>query len=123
MSSTWTSLKVLPGASADPRLVARNPRSSAGRKRATRGRDFIESPRHDLLPLALANPDIKAIELNPAGFQYSFHPNWLQKPFDNPKVRQALFYAFNQEDFLRAVIGNPEYYKTCKSYFPCGAPL
>jgi peptide/nickel transport system substrate-binding protein len=85
--------------------------------------DFIEAPPNDLLPLALANPDIKAIELNPAGLQYSFRPNWLHKPFDNPKVRQALFYAFNQEDFLRAVIGNPEYYKTCKSYFPCGAPL
>ena len=85
--------------------------------------DFIESPPHDLLPLALANPDIKAIEIYPAGLQYFFRPNSLHKPFDNPKVRLALFYAFNQEDFLRAVIGDPEYYKTCKSYFPCGTSL
>jgi peptide/nickel transport system substrate-binding protein len=85
--------------------------------------DFIESPPHDLQPLALANPDIKAVEINPLGLQYTFRPNWLHKPFDNPKVRQALFYAFNQEDFLKAVIGDPEFYKECKSYFPCGSPL
>jgi peptide/nickel transport system substrate-binding protein len=47
----------------------------------------------------------------------------LHKPFDNPKVRQALFYAFNQEDFLRAVVGDQKFYKTCKSYFPCGRPF
>ena len=82
--------------------------------------DFIESPPHDLLPLAVANPNIKAVEWNTLGNQYTFRPNWLHKPFDNPKVRQALFYAFNQEDFLKAVIGDSEFYKVCKSYFPCG---
>ncbi len=85
--------------------------------------DFVEAPPHDLLPLALADPNIKSVEWNPRGNQYTFRPNWLHKPFDNPKVRQALFYAFNQEDFLKAVIGNPEFYKPCNSYFPCGTPL
>jgi len=84
--------------------------------------DFMETPPHDLLPFALANPDIKAFEWNALGLQYTFRPNWLHKPFDNPKVRQALLYAFNQEDFLKAAIGNPEFYKTCQSYFPCGTP-
>ena len=82
--------------------------------------DFMETPPHDLLPLGLADPNIKVVEWNTLGLQYSFRPNWLHKPFDNPKVRQALFYAFNQEDFLKAVIGDPEYYKLCHSYFPCG---
>jgi peptide/nickel transport system substrate-binding protein len=63
------------------------------------------------------------VPVNPQGLQYEFRPNWLYKPFDNPKVRQALFYAFNQEDFLKAVIGDPGFYKECKSYFPCGSPL
>ena len=31
--------------------------------------------------------------------------------------------ALNQEDFLKAVIGDPEYYKTCESMFPCGTPF
>jgi peptide/nickel transport system substrate-binding protein len=85
--------------------------------------DFIESPPHDLLPLALADPNVKAVEWNVLGNQFTFRPNWLHKPFDNPKVRQALFYAFNQEDFLKASIGDPEFYKLCKSYFPCSTPL
>ena len=85
--------------------------------------DFIEQPPHDLLPLALADSNIKYVDWNAAGNQYTFRPNWLHKPFDNPKVREALFYAFNQEDFLKAVVGDPKYYKTCKSYFPCGTPF
>jgi peptide/nickel transport system substrate-binding protein len=85
--------------------------------------DLIEAAPHDLLSLALADPNVKFYVWNPAGNQYTFRPNWLHKPFDNPKVREALFHAFNQKDFLEAVIGNPEYYKVCNSYFPCGTPF
>jgi len=85
--------------------------------------DFIEAPPHDLLPLGLADANVKLFDWNPWGNQYTFRPNWLHKPFDNPKVRQALMYAFNQEDFLKAVVGDPTYYKVCNSYFPCGTPL
>jgi ABC-type oligopeptide transport system substrate-binding subunit len=38
------------------------------------------------------------------GLQYTFRPNWLHKPFDNPKVRRALLYALNLEDFLKALL-------------------
>lgn len=85
--------------------------------------DYIEAPSHDLLPLLRGDPNVKLITWNPLGSQYTFRPNWLHKPFDNPKIRQALWYAFNQEDFLKAVVGNPEYYKVCKSMSPCGTPL
>ena len=85
--------------------------------------DYLEAPPHDLLPLVKADPNIKLVDWNPLGNQYSFRPNHLQKPFDNPKVRQALWYAFNQKDFLDAVIGDPEYYKTCKGMFVCGTSL
>ena len=68
-----------------------------------------------MLPLGLADPTIKDFAYDRTGFQYSFRPNWLNKPFDNPKVRQALLYAFNQEEFLRATVG--------KSYFACGTPF
>ena len=85
--------------------------------------EFIEAPPHDLLPLGLADPNVKFIDWNPWGLQYTFRPNWLHKPFDNPKVRQAVFYALNQEDFLKAVIGDPKYYKVCQSYYPCGTPF
>jgi peptide/nickel transport system substrate-binding protein len=85
--------------------------------------DYIEQPPHDLLPL-LKNDSSVALQMtNPLGNQYTMRPNHLQKPFDNPKVRQALLYALNQKDFLEATIGNPEYYKTCKAMFVCGTAL
>ncbi len=57
------------------------------------------------------------------GNQFTMRFNTLAKPFDNPKVRQALWYALNQEDFLKAVVGTPEYYKVCKAMFICGTPF
>lgn len=85
--------------------------------------DVIEQPSHDLLPLLKADANVKLENTNPLGNQYTLRPNHLQKPFDNPKVRQALLYAFNQKDFLEATIGNAEYYKTCKAMFVCGTAL
>jgi peptide/nickel transport system substrate-binding protein len=85
--------------------------------------DFIALPPHDLLPLLAASADVKLVTLNPLGDQYAFRPNWLHKPFDNPKIRQALWYAFNQKDFLDAAVGNARYYTTCKAFFVCGTSL
>jgi peptide/nickel transport system substrate-binding protein len=82
--------------------------------------DFIEQPPHDLLPIIKADKALKIVDFNVLGSQFSFRPNWLHKPFDNYKVRQALLYAFNQDDFLKAVVGDPQYYRVCKSYFVCG---
>jgi peptide/nickel transport system substrate-binding protein len=83
--------------------------------------DFIEQPPHDLLPLLKGDPNIALIDVNVMGNQYVLRPNWTAKPFDDVRIRQAMIYAFNQEDFLKAVIGDPEYYKVCKSYYPCGS--
>ena len=85
--------------------------------------DYIESPPHDLYPVLKKDANIRLVNLNPLGNQYTFRFNTLPKPFDNAKVRQAVFYALNQEDFLKAVIGDPTYYKVCKALFPCGTPL
>ena len=59
--------------------------------------DVIESPSHDLLPLMDKDPNIKLVDLNPFGFQYTFRYNHLHPPFDNPKIRAALLYAFSQK--------------------------
>ncbi len=85
--------------------------------------DFIEQPAHDLLPLLRADPNVKLVDWNPLGNQYALRFNTTAKPFDNPKVRQALLYAFNQEDFLKATIGDKQYYKVCKAMFVCGTPF
>ena len=85
--------------------------------------DMIEAPGHDLLPLLAKNKDIKLFSGNPLGNQYAFRFNTLFKPFDNPKIRHAVMVAFGQEDFLKATIGDPKWYKVCKAPFVCGTPL
>jgi peptide/nickel transport system substrate-binding protein len=85
--------------------------------------DVIEAPLHDLLPVLKQDANVKLVDINPLGLQYTFRFNALYKPFDDARVRQAVFYALNQEDFLKAVIGDPAYYKVCKSFYPCGSPL
>jgi peptide/nickel transport system substrate-binding protein len=85
--------------------------------------DYMEAPPHDLLPVLKKDKSIELVDWNPLGNQYAFRFNWLHKPFDNEKVRHAVVTALNQEDFLKAVIGDPAYYKVCKSMTPCGTPL
>ena len=85
--------------------------------------DIIESTPPDLLPLVAEGGQAYTQSPNPAGLQYTFRFNVLHPPFDNPKIRQALLYAFNQEDFMQATIGDPNYYKACKAMFICGTPL
>lgn len=85
--------------------------------------DVIESPSHDLLPLMEQDEAIQLVDLNPFGNQYTFRFNQLHPPFDNPKVREALMYAFDQEEFLYAAIGDEKYFKLCKAMFICGTPI
>lgn len=85
--------------------------------------DMIESPGHDLLPLLAKDKNVALVSTNPTGNQYTFRFNSTVKPFDNAKVRHAVFVAFAQEDFLKATIGDPTYFKVCKAPFICGTPL
>jgi peptide/nickel transport system substrate-binding protein len=85
--------------------------------------DMIESPGHDLLPLLASDKNIKLFNGNPLGNQYVFRFNSTAKPFDNDKIKHAVMVAFGQEDFLKATIGDPQYYKVCKPVFVCGTPL
>ncbi|HJU30050.1 MAG TPA: ABC transporter substrate-binding protein [Hyphomicrobiaceae bacterium] len=85
--------------------------------------DVVEQPPHDLHALLEADPNIRMWTLNPLGSLYFLRPNHLNKPFDDPKIRSALWYALNQEDFLRAAIGDPQHYKVCKSQYVCGTRL
>jgi len=85
--------------------------------------DVIEQPSHDLLPLMEQDDNIQLVDLNPFGNQYTFRFNVLHPPFDNPKMRQALMYAFDQEEFLLAAVGDEKYYTLCKAMFICGTPI
>jgi len=85
--------------------------------------DIIQAPPHDLLPILSQDRNAKLFDSNPLGSQYEFRFNTLFKPFDDPRIRHAAMVAFGQEEFLKATIGDPKYYKVCKAPFVCGTPL
>jgi peptide/nickel transport system substrate-binding protein len=84
---------------------------------------MIEQPSHDLLPELAKDKNIELVTLDALGATYVLRFNWKQPPFDDVRYRRAVEYALNQEDFLKAVIGDPHYYKVCKSMFGCGTPF
>ncbi|MCE7029888.1 ABC transporter substrate-binding protein [Jiella avicenniae] len=85
--------------------------------------DFLEQTPIDLLPLLQANPDLTVEVLSPLGYQTMARLNWLNPPFDDVKIRQAAMTALGQEPILAALVGNPEYMKSCGSMYGCGTPF
>lgn len=82
--------------------------------------DFIQQVPFDLLPLVENAADIESGILDPLGAWTYFRMNWLHPPFDNKLVRQAAIAAVDQNDVMQALVGNPEYYRTCAAIMGCG---
>lgn len=85
--------------------------------------DFFEAPANDLAPLMEANPDITVEVNDPLGNVGFARFNHLLPPFDNADVRRAALMAMKQEDYMAGAVGDPAFWKTCHSVFPCGTPL
>jgi peptide/nickel transport system substrate-binding protein len=85
--------------------------------------DLYELPPNDLLPLLEAAPNLRTEIANKIGNEAILRPNSLIKPLDNPKVRQALLYAIDQQAALAAISGDPTLGKPCWAVFICGTPL
>ena len=85
--------------------------------------DMIEQPAHDLLPVLEKDRNVEVVTLDQLGNTYILRFNWKQPPFNDLRYRRAAEIALNQKDFLQAVIGDPRYYKVCKTMFGCGTPL
>ena len=84
--------------------------------------DLIEQPPHDLIPVLKKEKGVTLFNWNPLGHQFIFRMNWLQPPFNNPKIREAALLSIRQEDYLKATVGEPEFYKVCTAAFICGTP-
>jgi len=85
--------------------------------------DYMEWVPFDLLPMVEGKKDIKVQVIEKQGFQTMYRFNHLYPPFNNKLMRQAAMYAVRQEDVLKALVGNPKYYKTCGAVFGCGTPF
>ncbi len=85
--------------------------------------DYFESPANDLMPILSAAEGV-VVEVNdPLGNIGFARFNHLHAPFDNVEVRQAAIMAMKQEDYLAGAVGDPQFWKTCYSVYPCGTPL
>lgn len=82
--------------------------------------DYIEMPLVDLLPILREDKRIRLVDYNPVGVMLSFRFNHITKPFDDPKVRAAAWYALNQKDFMAGAIGDARQYELCRSMYACG---
>jgi peptide/nickel transport system substrate-binding protein len=85
--------------------------------------DYYENPPIDLLPVLESAPGVKTRITSPLGKQGILRMNHLHPPFDDPKARQAMYWLVNQENYLQAIVGNPEYYETCPALLVCGSPM
>ncbi|MDR4308250.1 ABC transporter substrate-binding protein [Chelatococcus sambhunathii] len=86
--------------------------------------DYYEQVPVDLLPLVQGAPDdVRVGAFNELGYQTMGRMNFLYPPFNDIRIRRAALLALNQESVLQAMIGNPDYFKTCPSFYGCGTPL
>ena len=85
--------------------------------------DMIEAPSHDLLPVLEKDRNVEIVIPDKLGNTYLLRFNWKQPPTSDVRIRRAAELALRQEDFLKAVIGDPRYYKVCKAMFGCGTPF
>jgi len=82
--------------------------------------DYIELLPLDMLPLVQNNRDIRVHVLSELGTWSFMRMNHLHPPFNNKRLRQAAMTAVAQEDVMKALVGNPDYYRTCAAVLGCG---
>lgn len=86
--------------------------------------DWWETPLSDLVPVLKGNANINVDIGDPLGNIGSFRMNHLFPPFNNVKVRQAVMTALNQEDYMRALVGEDDkLWKELGGFFTPGTPL
>jgi len=86
--------------------------------------DWWENPVPDLVPLLKRNRNVNVDIADPLGNIGSFRINHLHPPFNDARVRRAVMMALNQEDYMRAVVGNDdELWKALPSFFTPGTAL
>ena len=86
--------------------------------------DFLEIPAPDLIPTLERAPGVTVAAVNPIGSDIWLRINHTQKPFDDPRARQALLYLIDQREILEAIGIRPtEQVPYCPAWFMCGTPL
>src|SRR5688572_11804556 len=85
--------------------------------------DLWEQMPPDLIPLLTRNKQVTVKNIDPLGSMGMIRFNFLHPPFNNEKLRRAVLYAVDQNDYVIGIAGDPKNGKPCYSYFTCGTPL
>jgi peptide/nickel transport system substrate-binding protein len=80
--------------------------------------DYWENVPNDYVPGLASDPSTRVIDRT-VGFVGVMRFNWLQPPFDNIKMRQAVLQVVNQSDYMSAVAGDQANWQTCYSVYAC----
>src|SRR5262245_24705609 len=86
--------------------------------------DWWENPIAALVPVLKANRNVMVDIADPLGNIGAFRMNHLYPPFNDVRARRAVLTAMNQEDYMRAVVGDdPALWKPLPGFFTPGTPL
>jgi peptide/nickel transport system substrate-binding protein len=77
----------------------------------------------DLIPVLAKNKSVKVENIDPLGSMGLLRFNFMYPPFNNQKMRQAILYAIDQNDYVLGIAGDAKNGHPCYSYFTCGTPL
>src|SRR5262249_41483623 len=76
----------------------------------------------DFAKMLKTDPGLEVVVFNKIGLQAYLRFNNVQPPFNNAKARQALMYMVDQADYMRAMVGDENYWKTCWAWLMCDSP-
>jgi peptide/nickel transport system substrate-binding protein len=80
--------------------------------------DYLEAVPPDLTSVVAGNPNVRV--LKGADGQLVLRVNHAQPPFNNVKLRRALYYLIDQNQYMQATVGGAEGSKPCWAMFVCG---
>ncbi|GAP35399.1 ABC transporter substrate-binding protein [Piscinibacter sakaiensis] len=81
--------------------------------------DYMELVPYDLLPMVEGKPNIKVDTVDNTGQLTFFRFNFSQPPFNNKAMRQAAIASIDRGAIMKALVGNPKYYRACGSIYGC----
>jgi len=81
--------------------------------------DMIDQLPHDQIPILEHTSGVVLDWVPPFDSYGIIRPNHLYPPFNNPKARQALAFAVNQQEYTSAAFGDSKWWRQCWSFFVC----
>ena len=86
--------------------------------------DWWENPISDLVPVLKKNRNVAVDIADPLGNIGTFRMNHLHPPFNDVRARRAVLMALDQEEYMRALVGDDEkLWKPLPGFFTPDTPL